>query len=273
MPCGALRAARDRPGDTTVLATAVGAPVDGLAVRTRPGTDGGATAVQVISSGRVVPVEVPDTDCGLTIVADADGLAVTVGKRAPVTVPGDPVPEVFAATTDLAGPDANGLALTARTPAWFDNAPTRRSRTSPPRRPPSPWPRCCSSSSPGSSSRRRPPRGRSASSPRRGGSRSSGPGGGGSDPATARRSASRPWVLGPARGRRRRRARPDLVVDRRAPHRRRRVRRRHRPPDRRRRPGQLLPLVQRLRGPVRHEPAAPRLDRRPRGRPARAARP
>ncbi|MFC5063259.1 arabinosyltransferase domain-containing protein [Actinomycetospora atypica] len=124
VPCGALQAARDRTGDTTVLATAVGAPVDGLAVRTRPGTDGGATAVQVISSGRVVPVEVPDDDCGLRIVADGDGLAVTVGKRAPVTVPGDPVPEVFAATTDLTGPDADGLALTARTPAWFDNAPT-----------------------------------------------------------------------------------------------------------------------------------------------------
>ena len=124
VPCRALQAARDRPGDTTVLATAVGAPVDGLAVRTRPGTDGGPTAVQVISSGRVVPVEVPEADCGLRIVADADGLAVTVGRQRPVTVPGDPVPEVFAATTDLAGPDADGLALTARTPAWFDNAPT-----------------------------------------------------------------------------------------------------------------------------------------------------
>nr|WP_281376351.1 arabinosyltransferase domain-containing protein [Actinomycetospora corticicola] len=124
VPCGAVRAARARTAETTVLATTVGAPADALAVRTRPATGDGPTALQVISSGRVVPVEVPDDDCGLRIVADASGLTVTVDDRVAATVPGAPVPEVFAATTDLTGRDAAGLALTARTPAWFDNAPS-----------------------------------------------------------------------------------------------------------------------------------------------------
>lgn len=123
VPCGAIRAARARTADTTVLATTVGAPADALAVRTRPGTDDGPAALQVISSGRVVPVEVPADDCGLRLVAGASGLTVTVGDRVAATEPGAPVPEVFAATTDLTGRDADGLALTARTPAWFDNAP------------------------------------------------------------------------------------------------------------------------------------------------------
>ncbi|WP_433803157.1 arabinosyltransferase domain-containing protein [Actinomycetospora sp. CA-084318] len=123
VPCDAVRAARARTAETTVVATTVGAPGEALAVRTRPGAGDGPTVLQVISAGRVVPVEVPDEDCGLTIVADGAGLTVTVGDRVAATVPGDPVPEVFAATTDLTGRDATGLALTARTPAWFDNAP------------------------------------------------------------------------------------------------------------------------------------------------------
>ena len=129
IPCGAIRAARAREGTTTILATVVGGPADGLAVRTAPADDdaSGPPTVQVIASGRLVPVEVPDQGCELTIRADAGGVGVTVGDptRAPaVSVPGAPVPEVFAATTDLRGDDARGLALTARTPAWFDNAAT-----------------------------------------------------------------------------------------------------------------------------------------------------
>lgn len=129
VPCGAIQAARGRDGTTTILATVVGAPADGLAVRTAPAADDGPPTVQVIVSGRLVPVEVPDATCGLTVRADAAGLTVTVGDPAgapAVNLPGAPVPEVFAATTDLRGDDARGLALTARTPAWFDNAPTAR---------------------------------------------------------------------------------------------------------------------------------------------------
>ncbi len=132
VPCGAIRAARDRQGATTILATTVGAPADGLAVRTEPGADpSDATTLQVVANGRLVPVEVPDEACGLAIRADQAGLTVTVGDPAgepTVTVPRAPVPEVFAATTDLRGDDARGLALSARTPAWFDNAATPEKR-------------------------------------------------------------------------------------------------------------------------------------------------
>ncbi|MCD2195996.1 arabinosyltransferase domain-containing protein [Actinomycetospora endophytica] len=126
VPCSDIRAAKGRPAATTMLATVIGAPADGLVVRTRPASGTDPAAVEVIASGRVVPVDVPADRCDLRIHADSAGLTVTVGNQArpAVTLPGDPVPQVFAATTDLTGADATGLALTARTPSWFDNAPT-----------------------------------------------------------------------------------------------------------------------------------------------------
>ncbi|WP_433803568.1 arabinosyltransferase C-terminal domain-containing protein [Actinomycetospora sp. CA-084318] len=128
VPCRAITAARGRSGATTILATVLGGPAEGLSVRTTPTEGGpGEPTVDVLASGRRIPVDVPDEDCALTIRADAAGMRVTVGDPAgspTVTVPGLAVPEVFAATTDLAGDDASGLSLEARTPAWFDNAPT-----------------------------------------------------------------------------------------------------------------------------------------------------
>jgi len=119
VPCTAIRTALARPDRTTILATGAGST--GLTVRTED------RALRVFASGRAVPVSIPTGDCTLRVAADAAGLRLTVGPpAAPVAAAfaGDPVPEVFAVTTDLTGPQAGGLALRARTPSWFDNAPT-----------------------------------------------------------------------------------------------------------------------------------------------------
>lgn len=128
VPCAAVNAGRARTGTTILLATSTGDPGQALVVRTAPTTAAGSAAreVEVIADGRQLPVTVPAEGCDLGVRADAAGLTVTVGdphRPSAVWVPGDPVPEVFAAVTDLTGADADGLALTARTPSWFDNPP------------------------------------------------------------------------------------------------------------------------------------------------------
>jgi len=128
VPCRAVRAALGRPAATTILATTTSEASTGLVIRSEPAVAGERPSeLQVLVSGREVPVTVPAGDCTLRVVADAAGVRLTVGdpSRGPtLTRPGDPVPQVFAATTDLTGPDTAGLALTARTPSWFDNAPS-----------------------------------------------------------------------------------------------------------------------------------------------------
>lgn len=118
VPCSAIRAALDRGGRTTLIATSTSGGADGLVVRADEGE------LQVLTNGRSVRPDVPEGDCGLTVTANGSGLAVAAGPSVPQVFPGDPVPEVFAVTTDLTGPDAAELSLRARTPAWFDNAPT-----------------------------------------------------------------------------------------------------------------------------------------------------
>ncbi|WP_433782637.1 arabinosyltransferase domain-containing protein [Actinomycetospora sp. CA-101289] len=118
VPCAAIRGALDRGGRTTLIATSTSGGADGLVVRAEDGQ------LQVLATGRSVRPDVPGGDCGLTVTADGAGLTVASGAASPSVFPGDPTPEVFAVTTDLTGPDAAGLSLRARTPAWFDNAST-----------------------------------------------------------------------------------------------------------------------------------------------------
>ena len=118
VPCAAIREALARGGRTTLIATSTSGGADGLVVRAEEGE------LQVLANGRSVGPDVPEGDCGLTVTADGAGLVVASGAAVPLVFPRDPVPEVFAVTTDLTGPDAAGLSLRARTPAWFDNAAT-----------------------------------------------------------------------------------------------------------------------------------------------------
>lgn len=118
IPCAALREAQRRSGGTTVLATTTSDTTEGLVVRADDGT------VRLLANGRARTLDVTAGDCATRVEADAAGLRVTVGGRPVVTRAAEPVPEVFAVTSDLTGAPAEGLRLTARTPAWFADGST-----------------------------------------------------------------------------------------------------------------------------------------------------
>ncbi|GAA4929460.1 arabinosyltransferase C [Actinomycetospora succinea] len=118
VPCTALREASRASTETTVLATTTTGASSGLAIRTVKGTP------RLLAGGRAEELALPDGDCTLRVDADAAGLRAAVDDRTVVDLPGDPVPEVFAITTDLRGDAAAGLSFRARTPSWFDNART-----------------------------------------------------------------------------------------------------------------------------------------------------
>lgn len=119
MPCAALREAQRRDGRTTVLATTTSDATRGLVVRGDEGT------VRLLLGGRSLDLRLPEGDCALRVDVEASELRVTLGGREVVDRPYEAAPEVFAITTDLTGSSAEGLKLTARTPTWFDNAPTQ----------------------------------------------------------------------------------------------------------------------------------------------------
>lgn len=101
----------------TVLAT--GVPGEGLTVTTT------ATGIRIESDeARIdVPVARGAPDCAVTIAADATGLSVS-GAGAPVVLPGQPVPRVFAFLTDLTPVAATGISVTAHTRSPFATSPT-----------------------------------------------------------------------------------------------------------------------------------------------------
>ncbi len=119
VPCSAIRAAADRGGAVTVLAT--GPYGDGLVLRTEAGV------AQLLLGARVVsttPVAGSVSDCQTRVHADPTGTAITIGNTKPITL-AEPVPKVFAFRTDLDAGQAAGMAVTARTASPFATSPTR----------------------------------------------------------------------------------------------------------------------------------------------------
>jgi arabinosyltransferase C len=119
VPCSAIRAATDRGGAVTVLAT--GPYGDGLVLRTEAGV------AQLLLGPRVVstqPVAGSASDCQTRVHADPTGTVITIGNTKPITL-AEPVPKVFAFRTDLDAGQAAGMAVTARTASPFATSPTR----------------------------------------------------------------------------------------------------------------------------------------------------
>jgi cell wall arabinan synthesis protein/EmbC-like arabinotransferase in arabinogalactan biosynthesis/arabinosyltransferase-like concanavalin domain-containing protein len=118
VPCSAIRAATDRGGAVTVLAT--GPYGDGLVLRTEAGV------AQLLLGARVVstqPVAGTLSDCQTRVRADPTGTAITIGNNKTITV-AEPVPKVFAFRTDLDAEQAAGMAVTARTASPFATSPS-----------------------------------------------------------------------------------------------------------------------------------------------------
>lgn len=118
IPCASLREAARRRDATTVLATTTSDASRGLVVRADRGT------TRLLVDGRSRVLDLPPGDCSTRVDVDASGMRVSVGGRLTEFRREQPVPEVFAITTDLTGAPARGLSLTARTPSWFDVVPS-----------------------------------------------------------------------------------------------------------------------------------------------------
>jgi len=119
VPCSAIRAATDRGGAVTVLAT--GPYGDGLVLRTEAGV------ARLLSGARVVsttPVAGIFGDCRTRVHAGPTGTVITIGTRT-ITLAGEPVPKVFAFRTDLDAWQAAGITVTARTASPFATSPSR----------------------------------------------------------------------------------------------------------------------------------------------------
>ncbi len=122
VPCGAVQAAIAAPGRTTLFATTVVSPqgpASGLVVETDAGL------LRVLLNGRLVRADPPaPVGCDVRVDSDDAGTTVSSGSGPPTELPGEPVPEVFAFTTDLTPEEASGTTATARTRTWFESRPS-----------------------------------------------------------------------------------------------------------------------------------------------------
>ncbi|MGB7797499.1 MAG: arabinosyltransferase domain-containing protein, partial [Pseudonocardiaceae bacterium] len=118
--CSAIRAATDRGGAVTVLAT--GPDGDGLVLRTEAGVAQLRLGPRVVSTQPVAGIL---SDCQTRVHAGSTGTVITVGNARTITLPGEPVPKVFAFRTDLDSSQAAGITVTARTASPFATSPSR----------------------------------------------------------------------------------------------------------------------------------------------------
>ncbi|MGR6965932.1 arabinosyltransferase domain-containing protein [Geodermatophilus sp. URMC 61] len=122
VPCRSVLEALDAPERTTLLATTRvrgDGPTSGLVVDTEAGQ------LRVLVNGRLVHTASPaGTGCDVRVDSDDTGTTVAVGADAPTVLSGEPVPEVFAFTTDLTPEEAEGTTVTARTRTWFESRPS-----------------------------------------------------------------------------------------------------------------------------------------------------
>ncbi|MGB6225467.1 MAG: arabinosyltransferase domain-containing protein [Pseudonocardiaceae bacterium] len=118
--CSAIRAATDRGGAVTVLAT--GPDEDGLVLRTEAGVAQLRLGPRVVSTQPVAGIL---SDCQTRVHAGSTGTVITVGNARTITLPGEPVPKVFAFRTDLDSSQAAGMTVTARTASPFATSPSR----------------------------------------------------------------------------------------------------------------------------------------------------
>lgn len=121
VPCTAVQAALGAGSRTTVLATTV-VPEAGPALGLVIDTEGGR--MRVLLNGRQVSTTDPAASgCAVRVDSDDTGTTVRTGAAA-TRLPDEPVPEVFAFSTDLTPEQAAGSRVTARTRTWFESAPT-----------------------------------------------------------------------------------------------------------------------------------------------------
>ncbi len=121
VPCTAVQAALGVGSRTTVLATTV-VPEAGAALGLVIDTEG--NRVRVLLNGRQVRAIDPAAS-GCAVQVDSDDAGTTVTTDAGVMrLPDEPVPEVFAFTTELTPEQSAGSSVTARTRTWFESAPT-----------------------------------------------------------------------------------------------------------------------------------------------------
>ncbi|MGY2078083.1 arabinosyltransferase domain-containing protein [Blastococcus sp. SYSU DS0828] len=122
VPCAAVQEGLGTGERTTLLATSLvrdQGPASGLVVDTENGQ------LRVAVNGRVVHAAAPpETGCDVRVDSDDTATSVVVGADAPTVLSAEPVPEVFAFTTDLEPDDADGTAVTARTRTWFESSPS-----------------------------------------------------------------------------------------------------------------------------------------------------
>ncbi|WNV74799.1 arabinosyltransferase domain-containing protein [Geodermatophilus sp. DSM 44513] len=122
VPCAAVQAAVGAPERTTLLATTIvrdGGPAPGLVV------DAGSGELRVLLNGRLVQTTSPaPTGCDVRVDSDDTATTVSTGAGPPTVLPLEPVPEVFAFTTDLTPEEAAGTTVTARTRTWFESRPS-----------------------------------------------------------------------------------------------------------------------------------------------------
>ncbi|MGH3754094.1 MAG: arabinosyltransferase domain-containing protein [Pseudonocardiaceae bacterium] len=122
VPCSVIRAAADRGGAATVLAT--GPDGAGLMLRTDAGT------ARLLLDGRLVstiPVAGTARDCGTRVHAGPAATVITIGSAGDtrtIRLATQPVPEVFAFHTELDPGQAAGMTVTARTASPFATSPT-----------------------------------------------------------------------------------------------------------------------------------------------------
>ncbi len=122
IPCTAVQTALADGERTTLLATNL-VRDQGSATGLVVDTDAGQ--LRVLVNGRLVQAAAPDpTGCDVRVDADDTALTVAVGSGAPIVLAGEPVPEVFAFTTDLTPEEADGTTVTARTRTWFESTPS-----------------------------------------------------------------------------------------------------------------------------------------------------
>jgi arabinosyltransferase B len=117
VPCRAIRVAADRGGAVTVLAT--GRDGDGLVLTT------GAAGTELLVDHHREMLAVPDAGvgCRITVHAAFDGITISGGGAPMISLPGEPVPKVFAFHTDLDPAQAEGITVAARTASPFATRP------------------------------------------------------------------------------------------------------------------------------------------------------
>ncbi|WP_346619999.1 arabinosyltransferase domain-containing protein [Blastococcus montanus] len=122
VPCDVVQAGLGTGERTTLLATSLirdGGPASGLVVDTEDGR------LRVLVNGRLVHSGTPDAaGCDVRVDSDDTATTVAVGDGPPTVLDAEPVPEVFAFTTDLGPEDADGTTVTARTRTWFESTPS-----------------------------------------------------------------------------------------------------------------------------------------------------